>query len=179
VLRLRQEQAMTGVDCLAGLSAVFAPAGCPAHLAAAQAYRRQRLAEAVADFRSAIRLKPDESPAHVNLARACRRQHRLAQALGQLDRASRLRPGQAALYRERAEVRRQRQDLEAARLDLEEAVRLAPAPSPDRAADLVARGRILYQQSRFDEAARSAADALAAWPECAAAELLRGEALLR
>ena len=94
---------------------------------------------AVADLTRAVRLKPEESAAYLDLAKAYQEQHRLAEAAEQLNRAVALTApaGLAAVYRSRAKVDQQQNNLEAAVRDLE----LAAPLEPEGKASAAARGR--------------------------------------
>jgi tetratricopeptide (TPR) repeat protein len=143
--------------------------------------RRKDLDGAVADLTRAVRLRPAEYAAHVNLARAYREQGRRREAVEQLDRAVALKPAPmlSAIYRLRAGLLQEQGRPEEALRDLEQAVRQEPdGPSSPAAADdwrLIAR--LALQCRRPGEAVRAADAALAVAPD-AEAQRLRAEALL-
>ncbi len=138
---------------------------------------------AVADLTRAVRLRPDESAAYLDLAKAYQEQHRLAEAAEQLSRAVALTApaGMAAVYRSRAKVDQQQNDLEAAARDLKQAALLEPdgKESPAAAADFLLMGRLLMRSGQYEEAVRTADAALAITPDDPAAHRLRAEAFLR
>ena len=138
---------------------------------------------AVADLTRAVRLKPEESAAYLDLAKAYQEQHRLAEAAEQLNRAVALTApaGLAAVYRSRAKVDQQQNNLEAAVRNLELAVPLEPGgkASASAAADFVLMGRLLMRGGKHEEAVRAADAALAITADDSAAYRLYAEALLR
>jgi tetratricopeptide (TPR) repeat protein len=134
---------------------------------------------AVPDLERAVKLRPQQPQAHVNLAEVHQLRGRWQEALPQLDRAIELAPS-AALYRTRARLLEKQSALQQALPDLEEAIRRERAAGRSRelAGDQLHRGRILLVLKKY-EAAREALDqALAAAPDLVLAQQLRGEALL-
>src|SRR5262249_3291830 len=98
-----------------------------------------KYAEAEADLRDAIRLKPKQFNAFLNLAEAYREQGRYDEALAPLDEAIRCQPGLAVLYYTRGQVQHARHDLPAALADFTKAALLLaggrlPATHPPRPA---------------------------------------------
>jgi eukaryotic-like serine/threonine-protein kinase len=140
--------------------------------------RRGRPEAAVADFRQAIRLRPDLVMGYAGLAQAYQQQGRPGQAVAQFGRALELRPDLAPLYRGRALARLAGHDRDAALRDLEEALLHEPADDAEAAGDQVLRGRLLYDARRFAEALAACDAALKTVPDAAEAHRLRVEALL-
>jgi tetratricopeptide (TPR) repeat protein len=143
---------------------------------------REQLAPAIEDLTEAIRLKPNDYQAHVNLARAYRLGKRDDEAMGEMDKAIALGPAstRAALYRTRARLYQEVGRMEDAVRDLDEAVRLEPAGprSAQAAEDLLAKGRLLVQGGEYASAVEALDAALAARPNHFAALQARAEALL-
>jgi tetratricopeptide (TPR) repeat protein len=120
--------------------------------------RQGQPAQAVAELRHAIGLKPHQFQAYVDLAKAYHLGKQHDQALEQLDEGIRLaeklaeareleRPVLALLYHSRAQLRVDRQELAAALRDFERA--LAAAPSANAHAE---RGNVLHLRRRDREA---------------------------
>jgi tetratricopeptide (TPR) repeat protein len=130
--------------------------------------------DALHDLERAMRLRPDDSPAYLNLAEALRRQGRLAAAEEELktalDRPSLASKARAALLRFRARMLEQRGPgfLAAARGELEK----IPPPAADPA-DKLELARLLVAEGRFAEALTQAE----AVPDDASAQRLQAEAL--
>jgi serine/threonine protein kinase/Tfp pilus assembly protein PilF len=143
-----------------------------------------RLADAVNDLRQAVRLEPEQYPAHVDLAQALADRKDLDGAVAALGEALRLEPKQAELYRTRARLylRRndnQRHDREAALGDLTEAIRLGQGeePSPARARDFFERAMLRHRAGQDRPAAGDCEAALELAPDLAPAWRLYGEVL--
>ncbi len=138
---------------------------------------------AVADLTRAVGLRPNESAAYLDLAKAYQEQHRLAEAAEQLNRAVALTApaALAAVYRSRAKVDQQQDDLAAATRDLKQAALLEPdgQESPAAAADLLLMGRILMRSGKYEAAVQAADAALAITPDDSAGHRECAEALLR
>jgi tetratricopeptide (TPR) repeat protein/tRNA A-37 threonylcarbamoyl transferase component Bud32 len=143
--------------------------------------RREEARLAVEELRRAVDLRPELSPARINLARALADQQDLAGALAEVDAALRWRPDEAELYRQRAALHLRANDLAAARRDLGEAIRLglAEGPSPALAKDYYECARLESRAGNYAAADRDCAAALDLDPGFAAALLLRGEVLLQ
>jgi tetratricopeptide (TPR) repeat protein len=141
------------------------------------------LAGAVDDLTRAVRLKPEDYPAYVNLAQAYQELKQHQKAGEQLDKAVALKPSPAtaAVYRTRARWHQRQGDLEAALSDLGQAIRHEPRgpASPEAAGDRLERGRLLLQGGRCAAAVRELDAALAIQPDSPEAHRLRAEALLR
>jgi tetratricopeptide (TPR) repeat protein len=144
--------------------------------------RQGNLPAAVIDLMAAIRLKPTDYPAYVNLAQAYQGQNRLDEAQAQFAKAIHLAPpgAMAALYRTRARLREQAGNLRAARDDLQQAARheLRGSMSSAAAHDLAEQGRLLVRERQCAEAVRKLDEALRLQPDNFAAHRLRAEALL-
>jgi tetratricopeptide (TPR) repeat protein len=147
--------------------------------------RHGKVAEAVADLRRAVALKPKQYQAYANLAKAYQQRQDFAAALAQLDRAievgavlaetGRLEAAALALlHRHRASLQLDRRDLPAALASFREALRLEP-----RARDHAESGRILQRLHRYPEALLAYDAALAAQPALADAHLGRAEVLFK
>jgi tetratricopeptide (TPR) repeat protein len=153
---------------------------------AAVRVRQGDFARAEADLREAIRLRPGQYQAYVNLAQAYQQQRRLDDAVAQLDEAVRLEPALPALYDSRARLHLQRGDQEAAGRDFEKVVALKPADAGLLAAAHVERGNILDRAGKhqeavtaFDAAVHTLAGTTGTPALLARAHRLRGQALLR
>jgi tetratricopeptide (TPR) repeat protein len=138
---------------------------------------------AVQDLTEAIRLRPAEFPAYVNLAQAYDKLDKVEEAIAQLDKAIALHSARvaSALFRSRAVLHRKRGDLEAGLRDLEEAIRHEPHGSASRAVaeDLFEKGKICVQLKKYDVAAQTFDACLVIQPENTAARRLRAEALIK
>ena len=145
--------------------------------------RRGALKEATNDLTEALKSKPQDYQAHVNLARAYQLRHLDAEAVRHLDEAIALGTPSAlaALYRTRARLHQDAGRMEAAIHDLDESARHerdGPS-SPQAAEDLLAKGRLLATVPDYARAIEAFDAALAARPDHAAALRARAEALLR
>jgi tetratricopeptide (TPR) repeat protein len=136
------------------------------------------------DLERAARLKPDQYPAHANLARLYQVQKQLDAAVGELGlaiiiaepqvRSGRLEPGAlAVLYYNRAWLRWQCGDPKAALRDFDGSLREKAAPETH-----AARGRLLYQMGNYAEAVKAQDAALAGDPDLVNAHRWRAEAWL-
>jgi tetratricopeptide (TPR) repeat protein len=145
--------------------------------------QQKRYAEAVADLKDAVRLKPEQFNAYWNLARAFADQGKPEEALAQLDQAIRLRPRLGALYHLRGQIHRDRSDLAAALQDFTEATRLyEPAGLTADEARVLAdayteRGRILFHREQYEDALAAFDAALKVRPGSPRAHRLRGGVL--
>jgi tetratricopeptide (TPR) repeat protein len=147
--------------------------------------RQDQNDKAMTDLQEAVRLRPEEPAAYVNLARIYQKQGRLPGALGMLDRAIALRQDDASLYRSRARLHGICHEDEAALADLSVAMQLdAPAAeegSPAKtllAEDHLERGRVLFRMNRHAEALTACESALALRHDYPMAERLRAETLV-
>jgi tetratricopeptide (TPR) repeat protein len=141
------------------------------------------LSAATADLTAAVRLKPQDYQAHVNLARAYQLSRQDDAAVRELDRAIELSPPSAlaALYRTRARLHQEASRLPEAVRDLDEAARHESGgkSSAQAAEDLLAKGRLLSQARDYKGAVAAFDAALTALPDHQAALRARAEALLR
>jgi tetratricopeptide (TPR) repeat protein len=158
---------------------------------AVRARRPGRLAEAVDDLQAAAREDPGGYQAYLNLALAYQRQKKLAEAAAALDRAldaarplvdtRRLEPAALVLlYHNRARLHLDRGDPGAALYDIEQAACAGAFPgAPPEAAELVERGRLLYDCHSYEDAVLACKEAL--WTPAAPAEahLWLAEALVK
>jgi serine/threonine protein kinase/tetratricopeptide (TPR) repeat protein len=142
--------------------------------------RQGKFDTAVADLEEAVALRPEQCPAHVNLARAYRSQHRPADASRELDAAERLRPDLPLVHRARARLNLECHDPDAAVREYEAAIALESVErSPLAVADdTVECGRIRQQQKRYTDALAAHDRALRVRPDHALAHYLRGQVLL-
>jgi eukaryotic-like serine/threonine-protein kinase len=145
--------------------------------------RREELRPAIDDLTEAIKLKPDDYQAHVNLARAYQLRRQDAEAVREMDQALAHSPlsARAALYRTRARLHQKAGRTGAAVRDLDEAARLEPdgLNSAQAAEDLLAKGRLLAQAGDYASAVEALDVALTARPDHTATLRARAEALLR
>jgi serine/threonine protein kinase/tetratricopeptide (TPR) repeat protein len=180
VMRLRQAQAPAAVASSLRLLAGLVPP--PLLLAAPMAEfaeTSKRVAQAVSDFREALKRKEDYL-AHYSLAQGLEAQLKGNEALDEYQKAIRLAelspgPRPAFLYRGRARLYAERKKWQAALIDLERA--LQDANDPFRARDFLDRGRILQQLKRLDDALRAYDDALASRQDDPRAYLGRAQVL--
>jgi tetratricopeptide (TPR) repeat protein len=166
--------------------------------------RHEEARRAVEELRRAVKLRPELSPAQVNLARALADEQDLAGALDQVGAALRWKPDQPELYRERAALHVRGNDPKAARRDRGEAIRLEverwilhvvnnatrrdlgeairlghlEGPPPALALDFYERARLEYEARDLAAADRDCVASLLLEPRSAAALLLHGEVLL-
>jgi serine/threonine protein kinase/tetratricopeptide (TPR) repeat protein len=146
--------------------------------------RQGRWEAAVQDFEDAIKVRPGEYQAYLDLAQTCRGQKQWDKAAATLDEALRRQPEVPALYRARAQLAHDRDRPQDALKDIDRALELQQrdAPVPADLADLhTLRGGFLAKANR-------PADALAAFDKALALDpatpdvqvhLGRGEVLLR
>jgi serine/threonine protein kinase/tetratricopeptide (TPR) repeat protein len=139
--------------------------------------RTARIDDAIADLKSAIKLKPNAYQAFVNLAQAYRGQGQLEKALETLRRAIDLEPGLAHLYRLRARLHLERREPDLALEDFDRAIHRQDAASPYQVDDQIERGRLLLSKGKYAEAFASFDRALAIESDHAAGQRLRAEAL--
>jgi tetratricopeptide (TPR) repeat protein len=152
-------------------------------------FLRGRSDEAIEEFRSALALKPNLTPAYVNLVEAYQKQKKWDDAAAWLERAIQLKPNQADLYHRRAELARARtdefRDLPAALRDFDNAIRLfgpgphSPKDSEVLSAVYVGKGQLLYLEGRLDEALAALDAALQYRPIFPLVQRLRGAVLLK
>jgi eukaryotic-like serine/threonine-protein kinase len=145
-------------------------------------FRTNDFPRAVADLQQAIKLKPTEYSAYVNLSQVYLKLKDEKAALELINQAIDLRPPlvQASLYRNRAHQHIQMEDLEAALRDLDTAIALEvpPASSPVVAGDWFEKGQILMRQNKCPEAAEALEKSLALEPDNPNACRLHAQALL-
>ncbi|TXT22285.1 MAG: protein kinase family protein [Planctomycetota bacterium] len=110
--------------------------------------RQERYDDAIADLNAAIKLKPTEYQAFVNLAQAYRRLKDLDAALKQLDLALEHEPSLAHLYRLRARLRIERNEPAQALADFDQAIQREHTDSPFHVEDHVERGRLLLRDGK-------------------------------
>jgi serine/threonine protein kinase/tetratricopeptide (TPR) repeat protein len=141
--------------------------------------RQERVDDAVADLNAAIKLKPGEYQAYVNLAQAYRRLKQLDRALDQLDQAVAIEPALAHLYRLRARLQLERQQPDRALADFDQAIALDSASSPYQVDDQVERGRLLLRERKSPEALTAFEIALRLNKDHLPAQRLRAETLFQ
>jgi serine/threonine protein kinase/tetratricopeptide (TPR) repeat protein len=128
--------------------------------------RQGRADDAIRDLREAVRLRPAQYQAHVNLAQAYLKASRLDDAVAALDQAIALEPNLASLYRTRAQVQMLRQQDAAALVDLDAALALSRgAPAAVRAADHLLRARLLLRREDQSAALAACGQALELQPD--------------
>jgi serine/threonine protein kinase/tetratricopeptide (TPR) repeat protein len=148
--------------------------------------RQKEYQKAIDDLRQAIRLRPDQYQAYVNLARVYQEQQRFDEAEEQLDEAmwvgrsgaDPIAPFRAALDRGRARQERVRHDWPAALRSIDRAIRLDHRDRAALAEDHRERGSILLDIGRFQEAIGACDAALAFRDDDPAVLRVRAEALL-
>jgi tetratricopeptide (TPR) repeat protein len=150
----------------------------------------KKFAEAEADFRTAIALKPKGYQAYVSLAHARQEQGKLDDALWELDHALIAARDQVAanelgpdalvlLYHSRSRFNLERKDLEGAIKDLERAAEAAPAGSAASARAHRERGQHLYKSHRPEEAVKAFDAALRIQPNDPESHRWRAEVLFQ
>jgi tetratricopeptide (TPR) repeat protein len=139
--------------------------------------RQDRVDDAISDLKTAIKLKPKEYQAYVNLAQGYRRLKRLDLALEQMHRAVEVEPGLAHLYRLRARLYLERKEPAPALKDLDRAIERENVNSPLHAEDLVDRGSLLLLERKYREALASFEAALRCRKDYLPAQRLRAESL--
>ncbi len=128
--------------------------------------RQGRADDAIRDLREAVRLRPAQYQAHVNLAQAYLKASRLDDAVAALDQAIALEPNLASLYRTRAQVQMLRHQDARALGDLDAALALSRgAPAAVRAADHLLRARLLLRREDQSAALAACGQALALQPD--------------
>jgi tetratricopeptide (TPR) repeat protein len=140
--------------------------------------RAGRDEEAVADLTDAIRRKPKQFEASINLATALENLGRSDEALATLGRAIAGHPSEAVLYRARSQTLRLRSRVDEALVDLRRAVELQPPGDPASAADHLEIALILQQAGRFEESLAASDEALRLKPNRAEVHRVRGVALM-
>jgi serine/threonine protein kinase/tetratricopeptide (TPR) repeat protein len=139
--------------------------------------RQDREKEAIADFDAAIKLKPRETMAFVNLASAYRQLKKFDLAVNQIDRALKIEPETAHLYRLRARLHVEGKEPALALKDFDRAIQLEKTDSPHHVGDHVERGRLLLRDNRPAEALASLEVALGLEKDHSLGQRLRAEAL--
>ena len=133
-----------------------------------------KLDEADAQYREALRLKPDSPEVHYNLGNALTRQGKLAQAEAEYRETIRLKPDDAEAYNELgALLCDQKHDYEGAIAAFQEALRLQP-DSPLAHYNL---GTALAEQGKLGEAEAAHREAIRLQPDWAEAHSNLGNAL--
>lgn len=139
--------------------------------------KQERFEEAIADLKEAVKLKPTEYQAFVNMAQAYRRLMQLDEAVKQLDVAIEHESSHSHLYRLRARLRLERNEPDEALADFEAAIKHDEGGSTFLADDHVERARLLIRKGQYAAAIESLDAALASQKSHAAALRLRAEAL--
>jgi Tfp pilus assembly protein PilF len=134
---------------------------------------RQRRRLAVAAYRQAIKLHPDDAKAHYNLGHALRKQKRLDEAVAALRQAIKLRPDYAKAHNNLGNALRKQKALDEAVA----AYRQAIALQPDYALAHNNLGTVLYEQRKLDEAVAAFRRAIGLRPDLAEAHNNLGNAL--
>jgi tetratricopeptide (TPR) repeat protein len=133
--------------------------------------KRRRLA--VAAYRQAIKLRPDDAKAHYNLGHALRKQKRLDEAVAALRQAVKLRPDYAKAHNNLGNALRKQKAFDEAMA----AYRQAIALQPDYALAHNNLGTVLYEQKKLDESIAAFHQAIAIRPDLAEAHNNLGNAL--
>jgi serine/threonine protein kinase/tetratricopeptide (TPR) repeat protein len=141
--------------------------------------KENRPGDAVTDLTAAIKLKPNEYQAYVNLAQAYRRLDKMDQALEQLHRAVELEPTLAHLYRLRARLHLERKEPALALKDFDQAIRRESPDSPALVDYRVERGRLLLRDGKHQGALADFDAALRLRKDHPLAQRLRAEALFQ
>ncbi len=139
--------------------------------------RQERYADAIADLNEAIKLKPTEYQAFVNMAQAYRRLNDLDAALKQLDLAIGHEPSLAHLYRLRARLHLERNEPAMALADFDQTIQRENSDSPFRTEDHVERGRLLLRDGQHSESLAAFDAALELQKDHSLAQRLRAETL--
>ncbi len=139
--------------------------------------RQERLDDAISDLNEAIKLKPTEYQAFVNLAQAYRRLNDLDAALKQLDLAIGHEPSLAHLYRLRARLRLERDEPAQSLADFDQAIQRENSDSPFLVDDHVDRGRLLLRDGKHSESLAAFDAALELQKDHSLAQRLRAETL--
>lgn len=139
--------------------------------------RQERFDDAIADLNEAIKLKPTEYQAFVNMAQAYRRLNDLDAALKQLDLAIEHEPSLAHLYRLRARLRLERNEPALALADFDQAIQRESTDSPFLVEDHVERGRLLLRAGRHSESLTAFDAALRLQTDHSQGQRLRAETL--
>jgi serine/threonine protein kinase/predicted Zn-dependent protease len=180
MLRLAEARAARTAGQLRAGAALF-PGPLSATVAASDAVAQHKLADAVADFRAAIRLREQQYHAYLNLALAYEEQGRPDAAIAELDHILAGRePAPAEVYRARARLQWKLRHPAAALDDLQHAIdsALRDGASPLLLAeDHKERAVFLIRLERYPEAVRECDEALKLVPDFATAHRLRGETL--
>ena len=132
-----------------------------------------QLAEAVAQYQEALRLKPDYAEAHNNLGNALREQGQLAAAVAQYQEALRLKPDYAEAHNNLGNALKEQGQLAEAVAQYQEAIRL----KPDYAEAHNNLGNALREQGQLAEAVAQYQEALRLKPDYAEAHNNLGIAL--
>jgi tetratricopeptide (TPR) repeat protein len=141
--------------------------------------KENRFDDAITDLNAAIKLKPNEYQAYVNLAQAYRQLDKMDLALEQLDRAVQLEPGLAHLYRLRARLHLERKEPAPALKDFDQAIRRESPDSPSLVDNHVERGRLLLREGKYRDALADFDAALRLRKDHSVAQRLRAEALFQ
>lgn len=139
--------------------------------------RQERFDDAIADLNDAIKLKPTEYQAFVNMAQAYRRLNDLDAALKQLDLAIGHEPSLAHLYRLRARLRLERNEPAQSLADFDQAIQRENSDSPFLVDDHVDRGRLLLRDAKHSESLAAFDAALSLQKDHSLAQRLRAETL--
>jgi tetratricopeptide (TPR) repeat protein len=180
MLRLAEARAARTVGQLRAGAALF-PGPLSAAVAASDAVAQHKLADAVADFRAAIRLREKQYHAYLNLALAYEEQGHADAAIAALDHVlSEQMPTPAEIYRAHARLQWKLRLPAAALDDLQHAIDsgLRDGASPLLLAeDHKERAVFLIRLERYPEAVRECDEALKLVPDFATAHRLRAETL--
>jgi serine/threonine protein kinase/predicted Zn-dependent protease len=140
--------------------------------------RRGRNDDAVADLSGAIKLKPDQFEAYINLAMAYEKLGRWDEVLSTLGQAIAGHPSEAVLYRARSQAYRLHLRTNEALGDLRRVIELLPTDDPASAADHLEIALILQQTDRPRESLAACDRALQLKPNRAEIHRARAVALM-
>ena len=129
--------------------------------------------EAIAEYREAMRLKPDFAEAHINLGVALRDQGKLDEAIAEYREALRLKPDHAEAHSNLGLALSDQGKLDEAIAEYREAIRL----KPDHAMPRYNLGNALGDQGKLDEAIAEYREAIRLKPDLAEAHINLGNAL--
>ncbi len=139
--------------------------------------KQERHEDAITDLKEAVKLKPTEYQAYVNLAQAYRRLMQFDRALEQLDIAIKHDSSHSHLYRLRARLHLERNELKEALADFDNALKHDDGDSALRVDDYVERARLLMRDGKYAAALEGLDAALTLRKEHSLALRLKAESL--
>jgi tetratricopeptide (TPR) repeat protein len=146
------------------------------HLERAEAYREeQKHAEAVIEYRNALRIDPNSAAAHWGLARSYLASNKLREGYWELRETARLDPSNLEARLQYGQLSRLAGEHEEALAQAEAVI----AADPNNVAGLLLKGQVLEALKRYDEARALYEDAVKRFPEESAPLLLLANYFLR